>query len=231
MRRSEQPYTLLSTARHLRPRSIYVKVPLIILLSLPLSVFILGTILYLLPENQYMRICVPFSLSKISASAHRKLSCQYSASAGPSSGTVLNMSGSQEEVQPGRLAGFLQSQKELFLGDLKDGKGKGWTVAMGNEAGGKPSCSRTPSWTEGLNPRNRFGYDSIINRLFIPLLNATRRTSRPTPLNTFKSDEPPTGESSSSQTLTYPTLNTATLGVYLYYRPFDARCEFRSGRS
>jgi len=35
-----------------------------------------------------------------------------------------------------RLAGFLQSQKELFFGDLQNGKGKGWTVAVGNEAGG-----------------------------------------------------------------------------------------------
>jgi exopolyphosphatase len=39
-------------------------------------------------------------------------------------------------VKEGRLAGFLQSQKELFLQDLRDGKGKGWTVATGNEAGG-----------------------------------------------------------------------------------------------
>jgi exopolyphosphatase len=36
-----------------------------------------------------------------------------------------------------RLAGFLQSQKELFFQDLQSGKGKGWTVSVGNEAGGE----------------------------------------------------------------------------------------------
>lgn len=43
----------------------------------------------------------------------------------------------EADLAGSRLAGFLQSQKELFLGDLESGKGKGWTVAVGNEAGGK----------------------------------------------------------------------------------------------
>lgn len=43
----------------------------------------------------------------------------------------------EKEVTRGRLADFLQSQKEAFLGDLKAGSGKGWVLAMGNEAGGK----------------------------------------------------------------------------------------------
>lgn len=40
-------------------------------------------------------------------------------------------------VPEGRLAGFLSSQRDLFLQDLKEGKGKGWTVVMGNQAGGE----------------------------------------------------------------------------------------------
>jgi hypothetical protein len=47
---------------------------------------------------------------------------------------------SEADMMGSRLAGFLQSQKELFFGDLENGKGKGWTVAMGNEAGGQ--CGR-----------------------------------------------------------------------------------------
>lgn len=45
----------------------------------------------------------------------------------------------EADLSGSRLAGFLQSQKELFFGDLQGGKGKGWTVAMGNEAGGERS--------------------------------------------------------------------------------------------
>ena len=36
----------------------------------------------------------------------------------------------------GRLAGFLESQKALFEDDYRKGDLSGWTVAMGNEAGG-----------------------------------------------------------------------------------------------
>jgi hypothetical protein len=41
------------------------------------------------------------------------------------------------DVEPGNLAMFLQTQNEAFVKDLKDGKGKGWTVVSGNEAGGE----------------------------------------------------------------------------------------------
>jgi len=53
---------------------------------------------------------------------------------------VLDMTGGEDtpDVQGGmsRLAGFLVDQRDAFLSDLKAGKGKGWTVVMGNEAGG-----------------------------------------------------------------------------------------------
>lgn len=48
----------------------------------------------------------------------------------------MNNTAIQSTAAEGRLAGFLSSQRDLFLQDLKDGKGKGWTVVMGNQAGG-----------------------------------------------------------------------------------------------
>ena len=47
-----------------------------------------------------------------------------------------------QAVQAGRLAGWLESRKQLFLDDLRKGKLKGWTIAMGNEAGGQLLMSR-----------------------------------------------------------------------------------------
>jgi hypothetical protein len=35
------------------------------------------------------------------------------------------------------LSTFLSSQKSLYLQDIQNGKGKEWTVVMGNEAGGE----------------------------------------------------------------------------------------------
>lgn len=49
----------------------------------------------------------------------------------------MNNTAIQSTAAEGRLAGFLSSQRDLFLHDLKDGKGKGWTVVMGNQAGGE----------------------------------------------------------------------------------------------
>lgn len=51
--------------------------------------------------------------------------------------TAIQSENGDAAVAEGRLAGFLSSQKDLFLQDLKDGKGKGWTVVMGNQAGGE----------------------------------------------------------------------------------------------
>lgn len=39
--------------------------------------------------------------------------------------------------QSGRLADFLKSQNAAFVDDLKAGKGKGWLLVNGNEAGGE----------------------------------------------------------------------------------------------
>lgn len=51
----------------------------------------------------------------------------------------MNNTAIQPAAAEARLAGFLSSQRDLFLHDLKNGKGKGWTVVMGNQAGGEYS--------------------------------------------------------------------------------------------
>lgn len=111
---------------------------LLVFLSIPLSLVLLSLITYISPSNQYMRPCLPFSIHRISQSAHRTLSCQSLGVAGQSTktnnGTIM---ASEADLTGSKLAGFLQSQKELFFGDLEAGKGKGWTVAVGNEAGGE----------------------------------------------------------------------------------------------
>jgi len=107
---------------------------LLILLAGPLSLLLLSFITYISPSNQYMRPCLPFSIHRISSAAHRTLSCQ-SLSLGKNT-SAMSTSINEADLAGSRLAGFLQSQKELFFGDLENGKGKGWTVAVGNEAGG-----------------------------------------------------------------------------------------------
>jgi hypothetical protein len=42
----------------------------------------------------------------------------------------------------GRMSDFLLSQKVTFLDDLSKGKVGGWTIAMGNEAGGESHLTR-----------------------------------------------------------------------------------------
>ena len=109
-------------------------------LSLLTSFLVLGLITSLSPSNQYMRPCLPFSLHRISKSAHRTLSCNYTSNITSAGTTTMNTGPgevNESDLMGSRLAGFLQSQKELFFQDLQGGKGKGWTVAVGNEAGGK----------------------------------------------------------------------------------------------
>ncbi|ORY34668.1 hypothetical protein BCR39DRAFT_462052 [Naematelia encephala] len=82
-------------------------------------------------------------------------------------------------IEFGRLAAFLQSQKESFLGEIREGRGKGWTVVMGNEAGDLDTLassiafsflsstllanrtvplSLTPSTLLGLRPENLLAF-------------------------------------------------------------------------
>jgi exopolyphosphatase len=125
-----------------------------LILLLPLSLFVLSISTYLAPGAEHMRPCLPFSLTRLSQAAHQRLSCEGIAISASGSGSgykaysnttkTSSSADTMDNIDPtanggvkeGRLAGFLQSQKELFLQDLRDGKGKGWTVATGNEAGG-----------------------------------------------------------------------------------------------
>lgn len=135
MFRNNNPYAPLqnpnSPANHSRrPRKLKTVLFIFLALSLPLTFLILNQ------RKQSMRICLPFSLSRISSTAHRKLSCQY-ATARPPAKTVGEMSTNLTIENEGRLGGFLAGQRELFLTDVRSGKGRGWNVAMGNEAGGE----------------------------------------------------------------------------------------------
>lgn len=84
-----------------------------------------------------MRVCLPFSLSRISSGAHARWSCRArTAQYSTVKDVLMSTTGGHAETAGGRLADFLQSQKEAFLSDLEGGDVKGWTVAVGNEAGG-----------------------------------------------------------------------------------------------
>lgn len=92
---------------------------------------------YLHPLRGATRPCLPFSLSRISSGAHRYLSCGGSANMTFAQGQPVN-GGTNGVVSNGnRVGDFLLSQKEAFLGDFKLGNLNGWTVVMGNEAGGE----------------------------------------------------------------------------------------------
>lgn len=96
-----------------------------------------------------MRVCLPFSLARLSTTAHNTLSCQ----ARPVSSIIMDnatiQSGSDNATVPeGKLAGFLSSQRDLFLQDLKDGKGRGWSVVMGNQAGDLDSLASSVAFSQ-----------------------------------------------------------------------------------
>ena len=82
-----------------------------------------------------MRLCLPLSLHRLSTSAHRAWSCQ-----SPYRSKTMSTSNGNNAAGTGstgsRLGDFLISQRELFLADVEAGKGKGWAVSVGNEAGG-----------------------------------------------------------------------------------------------
>ena len=83
----------------------------------------------------------------------------------------------------GRLAGWLQAQKDAFLGDLKTGNGKGWVVVMGNEAGGAHFQDHLQyTRIAHVSVRMLMGrprHHGIINRLRLPLLHSPSRTHGP----------------------------------------------------
>jgi len=136
-------YTPLTPSHphHTPRRNLPARLACLALLSLPLALLILSIIIYLDP-SQSMPICLPFSLARISTTLHRKISCQSPLRTASSVAGVNEMSSGH---QFGKLGGFLQSQKDLFLADLREGNLRGWTVAMGNEAGGKfTSCQTWP---------------------------------------------------------------------------------------
>jgi len=137
---------------------------LLLILAGPLSLLLLSLVTYITPSNQYMRPCLPFSIHRISTTAHRTLSCQ-SLNLGKNNLT-MSTSVNEADFAGSRLAGFLQSQKELFFGDLQNGKGKGWTVAVGNEAGGTSDKNRSKSELT-IRP----GQLGIFHRPRIPLFN------------------------------------------------------------
>lgn len=82
-----------------------------------------------------MRVCLTLPLHRISSTLHSALAC----SPLPLSANITTMAATTAagSIQRGRLADFLDSQNEAFVADLKAGKGAGWHLVTGNEAGGR----------------------------------------------------------------------------------------------
>ena len=81
----------------------------------------------------------------------------------------------------GRLGGFLQSQKDLFLEDLRGGSVKGWTVAMGNEAGGRSGRSRDRDWLLVGADRGS-DLDSLASSIAFSCLSSSLQANRSVPI-------------------------------------------------
>jgi hypothetical protein len=170
---------------------------LLLILAGPLSLLLLSVITYITPSNQYMRPCLPFSIHRISSTAHRTLSCQ-SLNLGKNNSS-MSTSVNEADLAGSRLAGFLQSQKELFFGDLENGKGKGWTVAVGNEAGGT-------SQSNVLRPKLtiRPGQLGICHRPRLPLFHPHCNQDSTNVHDSQIFDAPSTRKHPRSQTRKYP---------------------------
>ena len=144
---------------------------LIPLLLLSVSLLTISLLAYLSPTRGYSRPCLPFSFARISSSAHKTLSCE----------ALGAMSGSGGQGSPDvpksdrRLAGFLATQKEAFMADAKAGNLSGWTIAMGNEAGGESRITGVEYQTTSLIiHRPRLG--SIVHRPVLPLFHTPIQT-------------------------------------------------------
>jgi exopolyphosphatase len=132
----------------------FLSLPLL-LAAIALTAYIRPALLGLGKGASSHSYCVPFNLHRISGAAHYRYSC-YSNSTSTSTHSThthtMSTSNASSEThdasgpgagagkaypQLGRLAGFLQAQKDAFVGDLRAGNGKGWVVVMGNDAGGE----------------------------------------------------------------------------------------------
>lgn len=112
----------------------------------------------LLLRGQYLRLCLPGPVYKLSPALHDKYACSpapvpaaYAAQNTSASSTARARPLTTEAAPPsstsalttgmGRLADFLQSQNQAFIDDLRKGNGKGWHLVNGNEAGDLDSIS------------------------------------------------------------------------------------------
>lgn len=146
---AERPDTSLYTSLVHRRIGSHPRIVRHFLIFLILTTLLLGFSAYtnlVTPEERSMRVCLPVDFSRYSNAGHRAFSCLNSTTAVYSSGVMTEKTAFASETEggfvPGRLAEFLVAQKEKFLDDLKRGKKGNWTIAMGNEAGGR---SRQPS--------------------------------------------------------------------------------------
>ena len=137
------------------PRRLF-RVGGIIVLFTFFSLIILSIVSYLSPLRGATRPCLPFSIQRLSTSAHSALACperigtEKMATIGTNdSGGVVggenNVNGANGVTSSGgvdvgngsRLEGWLRTQRESFFEDIAKGSLKGWTVVTGNEAGGR----------------------------------------------------------------------------------------------
>ncbi|WVQ84751.1 hypothetical protein IAT38_006908 [Cryptococcus sp. DSM 104549] len=185
---------------------------LVTLSLLPPIILVIALVGYL---NESMRICLPVSLSKLSTTAHQHLSCQAirpskftPGSAGIMSDATVPSGGAETGgVKEGRLAGFLLSQKDLFLEDLKAGKGKGWTVVMGNEAGDLDSLASSIAYSQLSS--------TLEATRAIPLTLTPQKymTLRPENLLAFQNASLPLNALLHAEQLPVPPSSLADLGV------------------
>lgn len=194
------PYQPINKHSHPHPRIPTTK-RLIRLSSLVLGLtiggfFIVSLIAYLSPLRGATRPCLPFSLHRLSSSAHRTFSCSASQQI-IGEGTMAIANGGPDGTLPvggkgNRLGDFLLSQREAFLGDIKGGNLKGWTVVMGNEAGGtSPASKDLEEPAKECRPRlSRF-----IHSLLLPLQPPPSRPRHPTSPDTLQPHAPPTRKS------------------------------------
>jgi hypothetical protein len=78
------------------------------------------------------------------------------------------------------LSAFLANNKQTFLADLTSKHGEGWTIVMGNEAGGKPLTPTPHPLPLLTRPRPRLVRKR--DRILVPLYHARQRPDhRPHP--------------------------------------------------